>query len=134
MRTLRIVALALVLVIALALAGCGGVNASSSAGSAKNQFAGDWVQTAGTDGVVQMDESRRDPMKMSEDVLDLAPDDPKYPIRYRYSADGTQMTITPIIIKDQIEMDDTSRTRSIHYTLDGDKLILEDYGTYERVK
>jgi hypothetical protein len=126
MRGRCAVVLALLLIAVLALVGCG---SGSGASSSKSDLEGVWNKTKTTDGSPSSGSS----IKFEGDVFYTDATDLKT-THYRVVKGDKTLTLTPIVVKDQIETDDASKSRDILYTLDGDTLVLAEYGTWERAK
>lgn len=110
------------LAIAVMLTGCGGGATSTDGGaSSDNPLVGTWV---GADG---------DTIEFTEDVFYPNPGkesaNPYAVSSYRYVVvDDTTLNLTPIVNKNGVEFDDSDKTGTEHYNLDGDMLNLESYG------
>lgn len=122
---------AVTVLVAGAVSGCGGKGdggTSSRDGGKTTALEGIWNKTKTTDGSPASGSA----IKFVGDVFYTNAAD-QNATKYRFVlVDDKQVTLTPIVIKDQIEMDDTSKTTTKQYRLDADTLVLESYGTWVR--
>ncbi len=101
----------------IALAGCG---ASTEDVAPGGPLVGEWVDTSGS------------AVRFTGDVFfTSAVSEARDRFRYRVVSGG-KLSLTPIVVQDGVELDQTDRMRLESYTLDGDTLTLASRGTYYR--